>query len=108
MPIVGEVLVDRREFLAATASAAVSPTPALDTLAQSTPRQYIELRRYHLLPGEKQRAFISFVGDTAALAVAARNSRLSTRTSPTIGNGCAPHDEGCRTRTPMHEPRRHA
>jgi hypothetical protein len=69
LPIVGEVLVDRREFLAATASAAVSPTPALDTLAQSTPRQYIELRRYHLLPGEKQRAFISFVGDVAIPAM---------------------------------------
>ena len=43
--------MDRREFLAATAVAAVSPLPKLDTLAQSATRQYIELQRYHLLPG---------------------------------------------------------
>ena len=55
--------MDRREFLAATAVAAVSPSHKLDTLAQSATRQYIELRRYHLLPGTKQRAFIAFVGD---------------------------------------------
>jgi hypothetical protein len=62
--------VDRRNFLAATAVAAVSPIPTLDSLgargllgAQQTPRQYIELRRYHLLPGTKQRAFSTFVGE---------------------------------------------
>ena len=42
--------------------AAVSPLPQLDALSQAAPRQYIELRRYHLLPGPKQRAFIDFVG----------------------------------------------
>ena len=50
--------MDRREFLAASAVAAVSPLPKLDSLdklAQAGPRQYIELRRYHLLPGAKQR-----------------------------------------------------
>ena len=63
--------MDRREFLAATAVAAVSPLPKLDTLAQSaTPaRQYFELRRYHLLPGTKQRAFSVFVGDVAIPAM---------------------------------------
>jgi len=61
--------VDRREFLAATAVAAVSPLPKLDTLAQSATRQYIELRRYHLLPGTKQRAFSAFMGDVAIPAM---------------------------------------
>ncbi|MEO6526721.1 MAG: NIPSNAP family protein [Gemmatimonadaceae bacterium] len=54
--------MDRREFLAASAVAAVSPMPTLDALAQPAPRQYIELRRYHLLPGARQRAFGAFVG----------------------------------------------
>jgi hypothetical protein len=58
-----EVPVDRREFLAASAVAAVSPIPQLAAIGQATPRQFIELRRYHLLPGPKQRAFTSFVGD---------------------------------------------
>jgi hypothetical protein len=61
--------LDRREFLAATAVAAVSPLPKLETLAQSTARQYIELRRYHLLPGTKQRAFGTFIGDVAIPAM---------------------------------------
>ena len=61
--------MDRREFLAATAVAAVSPNSKLDKLSQSTSRQYIELRRYHLLPGRKQRAFIAFVGDAAIPAM---------------------------------------
>jgi hypothetical protein len=61
--------VDRREFLATSAAAAVAPIPHLDALAQSAPRQYIELRRYHLLPGPKQRAFIAFVGDVAIPAM---------------------------------------
>jgi hypothetical protein len=61
--------VDRREFLAATAVAAVTPLPWLDTFGQSASRQYIELRRYHLLPGTKQREFIAFVGDVAIPAM---------------------------------------
>ena len=61
--------MDRREFLAATAVAAVAPLPRLDALAQSATRQYIELRRYHLLPGAKQRAFSAFVGDVAIPAM---------------------------------------
>jgi hypothetical protein len=54
--------VDRREFLTAAAAATVLPAPHL-TRAQSAARQFIELRRYHLLPGAKQTAFIRFVGD---------------------------------------------
>ncbi|HEX9128319.1 MAG TPA: NIPSNAP family protein [Gemmatimonadaceae bacterium] len=69
LTIFNEVLVDRREFLAATAVAAVSPLPHLNTLSQSAPRQYFELRRYHLLPGTKQRAFIDFIGSVAIPAM---------------------------------------
>ena len=61
--------MDRRDFLAATAVAAVSPRPHLSALSQSTARQYIELRRYHLLPGTKQRAFSAFIGDAAIPAM---------------------------------------
>lgn len=61
--------MDRREFLAATAVAAVSPLPRLDALAQGANRQFIELRRYHLLPGARQRAFMAFVGDVAIPAM---------------------------------------
>jgi len=69
LTISDEVLMDRREFLSATAIAAVSPLPKLDPLGQSATRQYIELRRYHLLPGTKQRAFSAFVGDAAIPAM---------------------------------------
>jgi hypothetical protein len=61
--------VDRREFLAASAVVAGSPLPHFSSLGQSAPRQYIELRRYHLLPGTKQRAFSAFVGDAAIPAM---------------------------------------
>jgi len=61
--------VDRREFLAASAAAAVLPIPNIVGLAQSSTRQYIELRRYHLLPGPKQRTFTAFVGDVAIPAM---------------------------------------
>jgi NIPSNAP len=63
------VLVDRREFLAATAVATVSSLPKLDAIARPVTRQYIELRRYHLLAGAKQRAFSAFVGDVAIPAM---------------------------------------
>ena len=61
--------MDRREFLAAGAVAAVSPRPLLDSFSQSAARQFIELRRYHLLPGSKQRAFSAFIGDAAIPAM---------------------------------------
>lgn len=69
LTIFDEVLVDRRDFLATAAAAAVSPQSHLNALHQSAPRQYIELRRYHLLPGTKQRAFIDFVGNAAIPAM---------------------------------------
>ena len=55
--------MQRRDFLAAAGVAAVSPLPTLEALRQPPQRQYIELRRYHLLPGARQRAFSAFVGD---------------------------------------------
>ena len=61
--------MDRREFLAATAVAAAAPRSRLDALAQSTQRQYFELRRYHLLPGTRQRAFIEYIGNAAIPAM---------------------------------------
>ena len=61
--------MDRREFLATTAVAAASPLPTLDTISQSAPRQFIELRRYHLLPGARQKAFSDFVGNVAIPAM---------------------------------------
>ena len=61
--------MERRTFLAATAMAAVSPLPQLEALGQSPARQYIEMRRYHLLPGAKQRAFIDFIGQAAIPAM---------------------------------------
>lgn len=61
--------MDRREFLAVTAVAAASPLPGLETLTQSALRQYIELRRYQLLPGAKQRAFSTFIGEVAIPAM---------------------------------------
>jgi hypothetical protein len=61
--------VDRRKFLATTAVAAAAPLPKLDSLGQPAPRQYIELRRYHLLPGAKQRAFSTFVGEAMVPAL---------------------------------------
>jgi hypothetical protein len=60
--------LDRREFLAASTVAAISPRPALDTIAQSATRQYIELRRYHMLPG-KLDAFGAFLRDAAIPAM---------------------------------------
>jgi hypothetical protein len=61
--------MDRREFLAASAVAAVSPLPRLDTLGQQPARQFIEMRRFHLLPGTKQRAFSTFIGEVAIPAM---------------------------------------
>jgi hypothetical protein len=69
IPIFDEVHVDRRKFIAAGAVAAVSPLPTLEALGQAAPRQYIELRRYHLLPGNKQRAFGTFVSDAMVPAM---------------------------------------
>ena len=61
--------MDRRNFLAAAAVASVSPLSRLEALGQPAPRQFFELRRYHLLPGAKQRAFTAFVGSAAIPAM---------------------------------------
>jgi len=61
--------VHRREFIAATAVAAAAPLDQLEALGQAPARQYIELRRYHLLPGAKQSAFVEFVGAAAIPAM---------------------------------------
>jgi len=61
--------MQRRDFLAAAGVAAVSPLPTLEALGQPPSRQYIELRRYHLLPGAKQRAFSTFVGEAMVPAL---------------------------------------
>jgi hypothetical protein len=59
----------RREFLATAAIAAASPSARLEAMGQAPARQYIELRRYHLLPGAKERAFIDFVGAASVPAM---------------------------------------
>ena len=67
-----EVLVDRREFLAATAIAAAAPMPKLDklgTLAQAANRQFIELRRYHVLRGTMERGFGTYLQEAAIPAM---------------------------------------
>lgn len=61
--------MDRREFLSAAAVAAVASRHQLGAPDQAVARQYIELRRYHLLPGAKQSAFIAFIGDAAIPAM---------------------------------------
>src|SRR4030081_981683 len=68
MPFV-EAPMDRREFLAATAVAAAHPLARVGAAGQQPARQYIEVRRYHLLPGARQRAFSTFVGDVAIPAM---------------------------------------
>jgi hypothetical protein len=59
----------RRDFLAAAAVAAAAPGAQLEALGSAEPRQYIELRRYHLLPGAKQRTFTDFVGSAMVPAL---------------------------------------
>jgi hypothetical protein len=61
--------VDRRNFLAAAAVTAAAPLSTLEAMGQPAPRQYLELRRYHLLPGAKQRAFSTFMGEATVPAM---------------------------------------
>jgi hypothetical protein len=62
------VTLHRREFLAASTAAAVS-LRELESTRQAGAGQHIELRRDHLLPGSKQRAFSDFVGEMAIPAM---------------------------------------
>ena len=63
----------RRGFLAAAATAGIAPLSGLHALEQAAgrapAREYYELRRYHLLPGARQRAFRAFVGEVAIPAM---------------------------------------
>jgi hypothetical protein len=63
--------MNRRDFLAASAMAGVAPLSQIEALEaqQGAARQYIELRRYHLIPGASQRAFGTFMGDVAIPAM---------------------------------------
>jgi NIPSNAP protein len=62
--------MDRREFFSAAAVAAAAPRHRFGALDQRTDaRQYIELRRYHLLPGAKEGAFTKFIGDATIPAM---------------------------------------
>ena len=63
----------RRDFLAATAVAGAAPLARslapLETLGAAAERQFIEIRRYQLLPGARQRAFVDFIGGAAIPAM---------------------------------------
>ena len=63
----------RRDFLAATAVAGAAPLARslapLETLDAAAERQFIEIRRYQLLPGARQRAFVDFIGGAAIPAM---------------------------------------
>jgi hypothetical protein len=63
--------MNRRDFLAASAIAGVAPLSQIEALGaqQGAAQQYIELRRYHLIPGASQRAFGTFMGEVAVPAM---------------------------------------
>lgn len=63
--------MNRRDFLAASAAAGIAPLAAAGPAAaqQQGEREYFELRRYHAIPGPKQRALTSFLGDVAVPAM---------------------------------------
>lgn len=61
----------RRDFLAAGAAAGLAPFAATGARADNTQagRQYFELRRYHAIPGPRQRALGAFLGGVAVPAM---------------------------------------
>lgn len=61
----------RRDFLAAGAAAGLAPFASSVARADEAQaeRQYFELRRYHAIPGPRQRALGSFLGDVAVPAM---------------------------------------
>lgn len=63
--------MNRRDFLTASAAAGIAPLTAATSLSgqQQGEREYFELRRYHAIPGPKQRALTSFLGDVAVPAM---------------------------------------
>jgi hypothetical protein len=63
--------MNRRQFLAASAAAGAVPlshAAAMEPDAQGA-RQYLELRRYHLLPGTKQKLVHDYLGGAAIPAL---------------------------------------
>jgi hypothetical protein len=63
--------MNRRDFLAASAVAGVAPLSQIESLQaqQGGERQFIEIRRYHMLLGARQREFTTFMGDVAVPAM---------------------------------------
>ena len=63
--------MNRRDFLATSAVAGMAPLSQVEALSaqQGSNRQYIELRRYHLIPGASSRAFGTFMGEVAVPAM---------------------------------------
>ena len=63
--------MNRREFLAASAVAGAAPLSGIEALQaqQGADRHFLEIRRYHLGYGAKQRAFNTFMGEVAVPAM---------------------------------------
>lgn len=63
--------MNRRDFIAAGAAAGLAPFASTAARADDhqTERQYFELRRYHAIPGPRQRALGAFLGDVAVPAM---------------------------------------
>lgn len=63
--------MNRRDFLVAGAAAGLVPLHAQAAGATSpqSPRQYFEIRRYHAIPGPRQRQLGAFLGDVALPAM---------------------------------------
>lgn len=64
-------MMNRRDFLSASAAAGLVPLAGADTAAaqQEGEREYFEIRRYQAIPGPRQRALGSFLGDVAIPAM---------------------------------------
>lgn len=63
--------MNRRDFLSASAAAGLAPLAGVSALEaqQQGEREYFELRRYHAIPGPKQRQLGSFLADAAIPAM---------------------------------------
>ena len=63
--------MNRRDFLSASAAAGLVPLAGAAPLAAQPQegREYFELRRYHAIPGPRQRALTSFLGEVAVPAI---------------------------------------
>lgn len=61
----------RRDFISASAAAGLTHMVGGETAEaqQQGEREYFELRRYHAIPGPRQRALTSFLGDVAVPAM---------------------------------------